>query len=86
MFSGKRIGAALFGMTLGLSAFTAQAQDVAVTPLGSHDGEFCKFDRAMLFVDPDSWNGKPAVIATDAPGSPTPASRTLLFPNSESAS
>lgn len=53
MFSGKRIGAALFGMTLGLSAFTAQAQEVAVTPLGSHDGEFCKFDRAMLFVDPD---------------------------------
>ena len=26
---------------------------VKVTPLGSHDGEFCKFDRAMLFEDPD---------------------------------
>ena len=21
--------------------------------LGSHDGEFCKFDRAMIFEDPD---------------------------------
>ncbi|MEQ8334663.1 MBL fold metallo-hydrolase [Nisaea sp.] len=24
-----------------------------VTPLGSHDGEFCRFDRAMMFEDPD---------------------------------
>ncbi|MCB1725561.1 MAG: MBL fold metallo-hydrolase [Chromatiaceae bacterium] len=26
---------------------------VKVTPLGSHDGEFCRFDRALLFEDPD---------------------------------
>ena len=26
---------------------------VQVTPLGSHDGEFCAFDRAMIFEDPD---------------------------------
>jgi L-ascorbate metabolism protein UlaG (beta-lactamase superfamily) len=26
---------------------------VKVTPLGSHDGEFCPFDRAMVFEDPD---------------------------------
>ncbi|MRG70581.1 MBL fold metallo-hydrolase [Alphaproteobacteria bacterium HT1-32] len=32
---------------------TAMAQSVKVTPLGSHDGEFCIFDRAMLFEDPD---------------------------------
>jgi L-ascorbate metabolism protein UlaG (beta-lactamase superfamily) len=33
----------------------AAAQDgtVKVTPLGSHDGEFCRFDRAMVFEDPD---------------------------------
>ena len=31
----------------------AQAQTVKVTPLGSHDGEFCRFDRAMIFEDPD---------------------------------
>lgn len=28
-------------------------EGVKVTPLGSHDGEFCRFDRAMLFEDPD---------------------------------
>jgi len=32
---------------------TAFAQAVKVTPLGSHDGEFCRFDRAMLFEDPN---------------------------------
>ncbi len=30
-----------------------QAQTVKVTPLGSHDGEFCRFDRAMVFEDPN---------------------------------
>jgi L-ascorbate metabolism protein UlaG (beta-lactamase superfamily) len=29
------------------------AENVKITPLGSHDGEFCKFDRAMLLEDPD---------------------------------
>jgi len=29
------------------------AAPVKVTPLGSHEGEFCKLDRAMLFEDPD---------------------------------
>ncbi|WAP68828.1 MBL fold metallo-hydrolase [Jiella pelagia] len=28
-------------------------QGVKVTPLGSHDGEFCSRDRAMVFEDPD---------------------------------
>lgn len=33
----------------------AAAQDatVKVTPLGSHDGEFCVLDRAMVFEDPN---------------------------------
>ncbi|WP_404424286.1 MBL fold metallo-hydrolase [Thalassospira australica] len=31
----------------------AQAQSVKVTPLGAVDGEFCPFDRAMVFEDPD---------------------------------
>lgn len=26
---------------------------VSVTPLGSHDGEFCRLDRAMVLEDPD---------------------------------
>jgi len=29
------------------------AQTVKITPLGSHDGEFCRNDRAMIFEDPD---------------------------------
>ena len=29
------------------------AENVKITPLGSHDGEFCSRDRAMLFEDPD---------------------------------
>lgn len=31
----------------------ASAEGVRITPLGSHDGEFCRFDRAMLLEDPD---------------------------------
>src|ERR671913_1846708 len=30
-----------------------QAPKVKVTPLGSHDGEFCALDRALVFEDPD---------------------------------
>jgi len=29
------------------------ADDVKITPLGSHDGEFCSRDRALIFEDPD---------------------------------
>jgi L-ascorbate metabolism protein UlaG (beta-lactamase superfamily) len=36
---------------LAMSA-AAQAQNVKVTPLGSHAGEFCRADRAILFEDP----------------------------------
>ncbi|MGB5708350.1 MAG: MBL fold metallo-hydrolase [Arenicellales bacterium] len=32
---------------------TAIADNVKITPLGSHDGEFCRFDRAMVLEDPD---------------------------------
>ena len=31
----------------------ANAANVKVTPLGSHDGEFCPLDRALVFEDPD---------------------------------
>jgi hypothetical protein len=34
-------------------SFPAIAKTVKITPLGSHDGEFCSRDRAMLFEDPD---------------------------------
>ena len=35
------------------AAGTAAAQNVKVTPLGSHTGEFCALDRALVFEDPD---------------------------------
>ena len=31
----------------------AAARTVKITPVGSHDGEFCAFDRALIFEDPD---------------------------------
>lgn len=36
-----------------LSSGAALAQNVKITPLGSHDGEFCLLDRAMVLEDPD---------------------------------
>ena len=38
---------------LSVTVTAAFAQNVKITPLGSHDGEFCRFDRAMVFEDPD---------------------------------
>lgn len=32
---------------------SAVATNVKITPIGSHDGEFCRFDRAMVLEDPD---------------------------------
>ena len=40
----------VLGLTLG---HIANADTVKVTPLGSHDGEFCNRDRALIFEDPD---------------------------------
>ena len=36
-----------------LLASAAAAQTVKITPLGSHEGEFCRFDRAMVLEDPN---------------------------------
>jgi L-ascorbate metabolism protein UlaG (beta-lactamase superfamily) len=38
---------------IGAAAQPATAANVKITPLGSHDGEFCAMDRAMVFEDPD---------------------------------
>jgi L-ascorbate metabolism protein UlaG (beta-lactamase superfamily) len=45
----------LLALCLGTAAIAhgALAQNVKVTPLGSHDGEFCPRDRALVFEDPD---------------------------------
>jgi L-ascorbate metabolism protein UlaG (beta-lactamase superfamily) len=37
---------------LALAIFPAFAQNVKITPLGSHDGELCDRDRATIFEDP----------------------------------
>jgi hypothetical protein len=39
-------------LALLLPAFPALAQNVKVTPIGSHKGELCANDRAILFEDP----------------------------------
>ena len=46
----------LLGITACAAIATVQAaaaSNVKITPLGSHDGEFCLFDRAMVLEDPD---------------------------------
>ena len=43
----------LFGLLCLFTVSSVQAMGVKVTPLGSHDGEFCRFDRAMIFEDPN---------------------------------
>ncbi len=51
---GRDVMAVMLGIGLGLAtAASAAAQTVKITPLGSHDGEFCPLDRAMIFEDPD---------------------------------
>ena len=44
--------AATAGLVLASSA-AGDPQTVRVTPLGSHDGEFCVLDRALVFEDPN---------------------------------
>ena len=42
------------GLVLAPGAVAAAGEgDVKVTPLGSHDGEFCALDRALVFEDPN---------------------------------
>ena len=46
----------LVALVAGLLFSAAQpafAKNVKITPIGSHDGEFCRFDRAMILEDPD---------------------------------
>ncbi len=39
-------------VALVLAAFPAMAQNVKITPVGSHPGELCANDRAIIFEDP----------------------------------
>lgn len=51
----KKATIVLFALALASILDTARAADghVKLTPLGSHDGEFCSLDRAIVFEDPD---------------------------------
>lgn len=49
--SAKWFGTLLSAFALGFYWPAAQAQNVKVTPLGSHTGELCQDDRALLFQD-----------------------------------
>jgi L-ascorbate metabolism protein UlaG (beta-lactamase superfamily) len=42
----------MFGVA-GLATQPVGAANVKITPLGSHDGDFCRYDRALVFEDPD---------------------------------
>jgi L-ascorbate metabolism protein UlaG (beta-lactamase superfamily) len=56
MTSMQRFRFASTALAAGLLLAAAQpalATTVKITPLGSHDGEFCPFDRAMILEDPD---------------------------------
>src|SRR5690349_23776060 len=43
---------ALTALALSLAASAAFAQNVKITPIGSHPGELCANDRAIVFEDP----------------------------------
>ena len=45
--------AVLAAALTGMLAQPAWAANVKITPLGSHEGEFCRSDRALVFEDPD---------------------------------
>src|SRR5438445_1863927 len=45
-----KIACAAFALLL--AAFPALAQNVKITPIGSHPGELCANDRATIFEDP----------------------------------
>ena len=51
VFSFRRAALAL--CVLAAAALPAIAGTVKITPLGSHDDELCRFDRALILEDPD---------------------------------
>lgn len=56
MVSAVRFSFMLVAVTASLALSAVQpavAKGVKITPLGSHDGEFCRFDRALILEDPD---------------------------------
>src|SRR5262245_39284285 len=48
----KYMKTALAAIALALAAVPVLAQNVKITPIGSHPGELCANDRAIVFEDP----------------------------------
>jgi L-ascorbate metabolism protein UlaG (beta-lactamase superfamily) len=51
--NGKWLCELLFAFVVSLAWTSGWAQNVLITPVGSHTGEFCRNDRALIFQDPD---------------------------------
>ena len=47
------LGLAVTSLVASMASTSVLAQNVKITPLGSHQGEMCRRDRAILFEDPD---------------------------------
>ena len=47
-----KLKTAYAALALALATYPAMAQNVKITPLGSHEGELCANDRATIFEDP----------------------------------
>jgi L-ascorbate metabolism protein UlaG (beta-lactamase superfamily) len=62
---------ACVALALTLAAFPAMAQNVKITPIGSHPGELCANDRAIIFEDPTGvrvlYDPGPTVTGGDDP-------------------
>ena len=62
---------AFAALALWLAAFPALAQNVKITPIGSHPGELCAQDRAIVFEDPSGvrflYDAGPTVTGGDDP-------------------
>jgi L-ascorbate metabolism protein UlaG (beta-lactamase superfamily) len=52
MSGGEDMETACATLALTLTALPALAQNVSITPIGSHPGELCANDRAIVFEDP----------------------------------
>ena len=48
----KHFGMGLLALALSAAGGAAWAQNVKITPLGTHPGELCDRDRATIFEDP----------------------------------
>ena len=71
MKSSSAVIAFLVAMATASLAFPVVAANVKITPLGSHDGEFCIFDRALIFEDPEGTRILyDAGVTTRGPGDP----------------